>query len=195
MISRRVNILAEHPWTICLILTAVIGICILVGLRQGSFKWLASAAAPIIGIVITVTVAWITVTPAQHASGVVETLVAAAVAGNPKAAMACFSQNATIHMGAPQQPGDNYSLIGRAFDSFANRHRIESNTIAALTAVTTSDDSGSVELACRTRTASSFGIVPTRWSFEVVREKDGIWRILRITWLRVGSEKPSLSLL
>lgn len=195
MLHACVNNFAEHPWTICLSLAGLAGIFVLIGMRQGSLKWLVAAGVPLIAIAATIAIAWFTVTPAEHASIVVAKLVAAAVAGDPAAAKACFSQDATIHMGAPEQPGEDRSRIDRAFESFATRHRIESNEIASLTAATTSDDSATVNLSCRTRTASSFGTVPTRWQFEVAREKDGVWRILRITWRKVGNEKPSLSLL
>ena len=98
-------------------------------------------------------------------------------------------------MSAPEQLGENRARIDTAFDSFANRHRIESNDITSLQATTTSEDSAIVDLSCLTRTASSYGTVPTRWSFEVALQNDGTWRIVRIVWRTVGNEKPSLSLL
>jgi hypothetical protein len=190
-----VNYFAEHPWTIALSLAAVAALLLLVGLRLGSIKWLLSALAPLIGIALTIAIAWFSVTPAEHAVIVIENLVAAAVAGNPAAAKSCFSRDATIHMSAPEQRGENRARIDTAFDSFANRHRIESNDITSLQATTTSEDSAIVDLSCRTRTASSYGTVPTRWTFEVALQKDGTWRIMRIVWRTVGNEKPSLSLL
>ena len=189
------NYFAEHPWTIGLSLAAVAGGLLVVRLRLGSIKWLLSALAPLMGIALTIAIAWFSVTPAEHAVIVIENLVAAAVAGNPAAAKSCFSRDATIHMSAPEQRGENRAHIDTAFDSFANRHRIESNDITSLQATTTSEDSAIVDLSCRTRTASSYGTVPTRWSFEVALQKDGTWRIVRIVWRTVGNQKPSLSLL
>lgn len=189
------NNFAEHPWTIGLSLAGVAGIIFLVGLRLGSIKWLLSSILPLLGIFLTIAISWYWITPAEHASIVIKNLVDAAVAGNPAAAKACFSRDATIHMSAPEQPGEDRSRIDSAFDSFANRHRIESNDIASLTATTISEDSATVDLSCRTRTASSYGTVPTRWSFEVALQKDGTWRIVRIIWRTVGNERPSLSLL
>ena len=189
------NYFAEHPWTIGLSLAAVAGGLLVVGLRLGSIKWLLSSLVPLIAIALTIAIAWFSVTPAEHAVIVIENLVAAAVAGNPAAAKSCFSRDATIHMSAPEQPGEDRARIDIAFDSFANRHRIESNDITALQATTTSEDSAIVDLSCRTQTASSYGTVPTRWSFEVALQKDGTWRIVRIVWRTVGNQKPSLSLL
>lgn len=191
----RVNNFAEHPWIIGLSLAGVAALLLLVGLRLGSIKWLLSSLAPLIGIALTIAIAWFSVTPAQHATIVINTLVAAAVAGNPAAAKACFARDATIHMGAPEQPGEDRARIDIAFDSFANRHRIDSNDITSLSATTTSAESATVGLSCRTQTASSYGIVPTRWSFEVALQKDGTWRIVRIIWRTVGNQKPSLTLL
>ncbi|MBM4008625.1 MAG: hypothetical protein FJ285_03430 [Planctomycetes bacterium] len=140
-------------------------------------------------------VGWSIITPGEYAQQKVEQLVSAVVAGDVAAAKECFSERASIHVGRLNSPGEGRDRIDRAFDSFAGRHRIESNTLLSLDARTLSDDAGIVEIACRTTTASSAGAVPTRWHFEVVREQDGCWRILRITWLRLGSEVPSLSLL
>ena len=189
------NYFAEHPWTIGLSLAGVATLLLLVGLRLGSIKWLLSSLAPLIGIALTIAIAWFAVTPAEHAVIVIQNLVAAAVAGNPATAKACFARDATIHMSAPEQPGEDRARIDIAFDSFADRHRIESNDITALQATTTSEDSAIVDLSCRTQTASSYGTVPTRWSFEVALQKDGTWRIVRIVWRTVGNQKPSLSLL
>ena len=189
------NNFAEHPWAIGLSLGAVTALLLVVGLRLGSIKWLLSSLAPLIGIALTIAIAWFSVTPAEHSITVIENLVAAAVAGNPAAAKACFARDATIHMSSPEQPGEDRSHIDTAFDSFANRHRIDSNYITSLSATTTSDDSARVDLSCRTQTASSYGAVPTRWSFEVALQKDGTWRIVRIIWRTVGNETPSLSLL
>ncbi len=189
------NNFLEHRWAVGLILATVAALLIVIGLRRGSVKWLLSAAAPLLGITVTIAIAWFSTTPADHAITVVEKLVAAAVAGNPAGAKACFSIHATIHMGTAEQPGEDRSRIDIAFDSFATRHRIESNSITSLTAATTSDDSATADLSCRTQTASSYGAVATRWQFEVTREPDGVWRIVGITWRAVGNMKPSLSLL
>lgn len=187
--------LAEHSWTISFALVAALLLCTFIGLHRGSVRWLAAAGACLIGFGVTVMCGWLIVTPADHARGVIEQLVAAAVAGDPAAAKSCFSPSASIHMGSAEQPGSDRAHIDRAFDSFATRHRIETNEIASLTAQSTADDRATVDLSCRTRTASSYGTVPTRWQFEVARESDGIWRITRITWRAVGNQKPNLSLL
>jgi len=166
-----------------------------IGLRRGSLRLVACAATPLLIGALTAAIGWSVITPGEHAQQRVEQLVAAVVAGDVAAAKDCFSERASIHVGRLNSPGEGRDRIDRAFDSFAGRHRIESNTLLSLDAHTLSDEAGEVEITCRTTTVSSAGAVPTRWHFEVVREQDGIWRILRITWLRLGGEVPSLSLL
>lgn len=187
--------IAEHPVWILLLCGAAAAVTAWIGLQRGSLRLVACASAPLIVGGLAATFAWSVITPAEHAEARVERLVAAVVAGDVAAAKDCFSERASIHVGRLNSPGEGRDRIDRAFDSFAGRHRIESNTLLSLDARTLSDDAGEVEIACRTVTASSAGAVPTRWHFEVVREQDGAWRILRITWLRLGSEVPSLSLL
>lgn len=166
-----------------------------IGLQRGSLRLVACAAAPLLIGALAAAIGWGVITPGEHAQQRVEQLVAAVVAGDVAAAKECFSERASIHVGRLNSPGEGRDRIDRAFDSFAGRHRIESNTLLSLDARTLSDEAGEVEITCRTTTVSSAGAVPTRWHFEVVREQDGIWRILRITWLRLGGEVPSLSLL
>ncbi len=180
---------------ISLVLSAALLLCAFIGLRRGSLKWLAASGACLVAVAVTALCGSLIVTPADHARGVVEQLVAAAVAGDPAEAKRCFSLNASIHMGSPEQPGSDRAHIDRAFDSFATRHRIETNEISSLSAESLGDDRATVDLRCRTHTASSLSTIPTRWQFEVVREPDGIWRITRITWRAVGNQKPNLSLL
>ncbi len=187
--------LAEHSFAISLALAGAAVLCTFVGVRLGSIRWLVAALQLVVAIAVTLCCRWMVVTPADHARGVVERLVAAAVAGDPALAKACFSADASIHMGSAEQPGSDRTRIDRAFDSFATRHRIEANEISSLTGTSISDAQGRVDLACRTTTASSLGSVPTRWQFEVTRESDGVWRITRITWRAVGNQKPELSLL
>jgi hypothetical protein len=187
--------IAEHSGWLLLLCGAAVVATAWLGLRRGSMRLVACAAGPLAVGLLAMVIAWQVVTPAEHAEQTVERLVAAVVAGDVAAAKDCFSERASIHVGRLNSPGEGRERIDRAFDSFAGRHRIESNTLLSLDANTLAADVGEVEIACRTTTASSLGAVPTRWHFEVVLETDGVWRILRITWLRVGNEVPSLSLL
>jgi len=187
--------IAEHPAWILLICLAAAAATAWIGLRQGSGRLLFGALAPLLVGIIVSAIGWSVVTPGEHAQESVERLVAAVVKGDIAAAKACFSERASIHVGRLNSPGEGRERINRAFDSFAGRHRIESNVLISIDARTLDADSAEVEIACRTVTAASGGAVPTRWHFEVRREPDGVWKIRRITWLRLGSEIPSLSLL
>lgn len=141
------------------------------------------------------TIAWLTTTPADHGRETVLTLVAAAEAGQPSAAKALFTAEATIHMGTAGAPGAPRERIDRAFDSFAGRHRIEENSIWSIEAASLTPTRAQVDLTCRTRTATSLGTVPTQWTFEVEAQSDGSWKIVRIVWRAVAGQIPSLSLL
>lgn len=187
--------LAEHSWTISLIVAPAAILCVLIGLQQQSARWLGGAGALFAALGVTIICASVTETPADCARAVIERLVEAAVAGDPARAKACFAIDATIHMGSPEQPGSDRGRIDRAFESFATRHRIESNEVSYLSAESITADSARVELRCRTRTLSSMGTVPTRWQFEVARTAGRTWLITRITWIAVGNQKPNLSLL
>lgn len=185
----------EHQvWIVAACVAAAVGLAWW-GLRQGSVRVLVAAVAPLLLGALAVVAGLLVVTPAEHAQQAVERLVAAVVAGDVDAAKECFSARASIHVGGQNTPGEGRSRIDRAFESFAGRHRIESNSLNAIDARSLSPSSAEVEISCSTRTASSYGSVATRWHFEVVQEPDGRWRVLRITWLRLAGGQPSLSLL
>ncbi len=186
---------SEHPVSITLVLLSVGIVLWIVGARRGSL--ITASLAPVcalaaIGVAIA---SWLIETPADQGLRTVHALVDAAETGSIRAAKALLSADATIHMGSRDAPGDDRAHIERAFDSFAGRHRIEENSIWTIDARTLGDGLASVDITCRTRTASSLGTVPTQWTFEVARQSDGSWRIVRIIWRAVASERPSLKLL
>ena len=193
--SRGVALIAEHPWTIGITLVVLAFIFWQVGARRGSTGMIGASVGTLLAALLVAIVAWLTQTPADASQATALQLVAAAEAGDPAAAKALFTSTATIHMGTPESAGEGRDKIDRAFNSFAGRHRIEDNSIWSIDATTISPTRGSVDLTCRTRTATSLGTIPTQWTIEVERQPDGSWKIFRITWRAVASQKPSLSLL
>ena len=188
------GIIAEHPWIIGASLTTLAITLWMFGARRGSIPMLVLAAVALLATFAVATIAWIVETPSDHGELTVLALVAAAESADPQAATRLLAPTATIHMVSEENPGDDRDRIARAFDTFAERHRIEDNSIWSLEAFSTSPTSATIDITCRTRTATSLGTVPTQWTFEVEQQDDGSWKISRIVWRAVAGQRPSLSL-
>ena len=176
----------------CLLALAVI--VWVVGARRGSLAVVAVAPACVVVVLALAIAAWLVELPSDHALRTVRALVAAAEQANIPALRSTLANDATIHMGSFDGHGSDRARIDRAFESFRGRHKIEDNSVWSIEGRTLASDRAMVDLTCRTRTASSLGTVPTQWTFEVVRDPDGNWRIARIAWRAVAGQTPSLSL-
>ena len=114
-----------------------------------------------------------------------------AVDGDVPGLVGRLHRDATLHAGAVEAPGYPREDLERAFDQLDGVHRIKQNTITLLDAAA---DDGVVwtELACLTRTDSSYGTVPSRWIFEWMRTTDeGAWRIRSVSAISVAGRSPS----
>ena len=181
---------ADHPWSWITALCAGGLVMAWMGVQAGRARWLVASAACGLGALAVALVARLVHTPALHATQAVRALVAAAEAGDIASAKRQFADDASWHLVSRERPGMDRSRIDEALDALGDRHRIDRNEEVGLDASTEAPDLGVVEVGFRTTTASSYGMVPTRWRFEVRRGDDGAWRIERATWMTLAGRDP-----
>lgn len=181
---------ADRPWTWITLLCAAGLVLAWMGVQAGRWRWLVASAACGIAALGVALVARFVPTPALMATQCVRSLVAAAEAGDIATAQGHFAPDASWHMRSRERPGIGRERIDAALNALGSRHRIESNEEVGLEATTEAPDLGVVEVGFRTVTASSYGMMPTRWRFEVRRADDGAWRIERVTWLTLAGRDP-----
>lgn len=189
-VSEALQPIADRPWTWITLLCVAGLVLAWMGVQAGRWRWLGASAACGLAAVGVALVARFVPTPALMATQCVRSLVAAAEAGDVATALGQFSPDASWHMRSRERPGMGRERIDAALAALGSRHRIESNEEVSLEATTESPDLGTVEVGFRTVTASSYGMVPTRWRFEVRRASDGSWRIERVTWLTLAGRDP-----
>lgn len=182
--------IADRPWTWITLLCAAGLVLAWMGVQSGRWRWLAASAACGAAALGVALVARFMPTPALMATQCVRELVSAAEAGDVARAQGHFASDASWHMRSRERPGIGRERIDAALNALGSRHRIESNEEVSLEAMTEAPDLGVVEVGFRTVTASSYGMVPTRWRFEVRRTGDGTWRIERVTWLTLAGRDP-----
>jgi hypothetical protein len=189
-VSELLQPIADRPWTWITLLCAAGLVLAWMGVQAGRWRWLVASASCGVAAVAVALVARFVPTPALMATQCVRGLAAAAEAGDIAAARGHFAPDASWHMRSRERPGVGRERIDAALGALGSRHRIESNEEVALEASTEAPDLGVVEVGFRTVTSSSYGMVPTRWRFEVRRGSDGAWRIERITWLTLAGRDP-----
>lgn len=182
---------AEHPWPLALpLLLAAAGLAWW-GTRTERAKPILAGAGLVLAAAATLAAAAMRTSPGEHAAETVRALVAAAERGDVEGIRACMAEDASMHYGGPESPGDDLGRLMRAAESLAGRNRIESNDVTELSIATAAPDRGVVLLGCRTATTSSYGAVPTRWWIEVRLGPDGRWLIDRLAWISLAGQPPA----
>lgn len=131
-------------------------------------------------------------TEREQALAATRAFVQDAVDGDVRSLVARLHPDATLHAGAVEAPGYPREDLERAFDQLDGIHRIQENTITLLDAAAPGDGVVWTELACLTRTNSSYGTVPSRWIFEWMPASDGgPWQVRSISAISVAGRSPS----
>ncbi|MFM1832116.1 MAG: hypothetical protein RLZZ461_432 [Planctomycetota bacterium] len=182
----------ESPWPTVVVL----------GLMAAALVWLALGrddrrlliGGGILGLLAIVVgvVGTMVVTDRERALAATTAFVDDAVAGRIDDLLAWLHPDATLHVARIESPGYPRESLERALGQLDGVHRIQDNSITLLDAA--DDGSGSiwVELACLTRTDSSYGTVPSRWIFEWMPPPSGRpWEIRSITAISVAGRAPS----
>lgn len=182
---------AERPWTLALPLLMVAAGLAWWGTRTDRARPILAGAALVLAAAATVAAAALRTSPGEHAAETVRALVDAAERGDVEGIRACMAEDASMHYGGPESPGDDLGRLMRAAESLGGRNRIESNDVTELSLATAGPDRGVVLLGCRTATVSSWGPVPTRWWIEVRRGPDGRWLVDRLAWISLAGQAPS----
>lgn len=180
----------ENPWPLGLFSLAVTLILALIWYQQGNGRIaIASGVALIITGAIFLLEA-VVVTPAEHATVLIRSVVDSAEAGEPDAILETIAPNASLHLESLQQPGRPFSDLEGSIRSLERANRISDNWVTGLRGWTLDSNRAIVHLACLTTTESSYGSVPNTWVFEVRRSPDGAWRIQRIVFESLMGRTP-----
>ena len=184
----------ENPWPVGIVSSAI-GLILIIGfLRTGESRVLmASLAAILLGAVAFGLDALVT-TPGEHGERVVSGLVEAAEAGDVEDMLRRVSPAASLHLGSVTRPGRPFSALQESFSTLAGRNRITENWVIRLRGESDGRGGAVVFLSCRTSTSSSYGLVPSTWSFEVEENDDGDWTITRIIFESLMGREPERAL-
>jgi hypothetical protein len=182
----------ESPWPTVVVLGLLAAFLIRLAFGRDDRRLLlaggvAGAFAVTVGVVGS-----LVRTDRERALAATTAFVDDAVAGRIDDLLAWLHPDATLHVARIESPGYPRESLERALVQLEGVHRIQDNTITLLDGA--DDDSGSiwVELACLTRTDSSYGTVPSRWIFEWIPPPPGRpWEVRSITAVSVAGRVPS----
>ena len=180
----------ENPYPLGLLALVVAAVLAWTALRVGRpERVVAAGILAVIGAGILL-VGTFVVTSGEHARRVVLEVVDAAVAGDVVTAGALFTDDATLALGSPTNPGYPRDRIERGLDQLAGRYRIADNQVTILDGFTESSRQATVHLGCRTTPEGGFGPVPTLWVLRVELQPDGTWKISRVAWVGFAGRTP-----
>jgi len=182
----------ENPWPLGLTLLIIAAIVMFLGLREGLTQ--RTRVAFFVGVVGAAIIAagMLTTTAGEHSLRVTRALVDAVVSKDMVGGIALFSEEATMNVGSPFNPGRDLTFIEQQFSALASRYTIESNTITTLRGVTISGDEAEARLACLTTIEGSPYSHASQWIVRVRRSGDGAWRIEKITCVSINGNTPPL---
>ena len=184
------RLFCESPWTLAAPLLLAAAVLAWWGARNERAKPILAGVLLLLAAAGTLVIASFVTSPGEHAAQAVRTLVDAAVGADMSGIRAAFADDASMHYGGPQAPGDDIEQLMRTAERLVTRNRIERNAITELDFSTLGADSGAVILGCRTDIAGTAAAIPTRWHFEVRRQPDGRWLVERISWLSLAGGPP-----
>lgn len=186
--------LLENPWPIGII-SGMLGLILFISfVRTGETRLLLGSltAVTLAGLVFCLDA--LIKTPAEHGEGLVSALVEAAEAGDVESMLQQVSPAASLHLGSVTRPGRPFSALQESFETLAGRNRITENWVIRLSGESDGIGGATVFLSCRTSTSSSYGLVPTTWSFEIIPDGKGGWEITRIVFESLMGRAPERGL-
>ncbi len=184
--------LIETTWPSVVLLALAAAVVGWMAVQRDDRRTLAIAAVLAALAIGTGVVGTMVETDREQVLAATRAFVQDAVGGDVPALVGRLHRDATLHAGAVEAPGYPRDDLERAFDQLDGIHRIQENTITLLDAASADDGVVWTELACLTRTDSSYGTVPSRWIFEWMRTPDdGSWRIRSISAISVAGRSPS----
>lgn len=182
----------ESPWPSVLVLGLIAaGLVWLAFGRDDRRLLIGGGLAGVLAVSIGI-IGSVVSTDRERALAATTAFVDDAVAGRIDDLLAWLHPDATLHVARIESPGYPRESLERALKQLDGIHRIQDNTITLLDGA--DDGSGSiwVELACLTRTESSYGTVPSRWIFEWIPPPPGRpWKVRSITAVSVAGRVPS----
>ena len=181
----------DGPWPLVAVLGLVALVLFVVANRRDDARMGIFAVATTVVAVAVAIVGVLVETPAERARDATRALVEDAAAGRIDDMIDRLTPDATLHVGRVASPGYPLSDLTRSLDALRRSQRIEENSITALASAPVDPERVYVELSCLTRTASSYGYVPSRWIIEWVDDSSGTWRIRSITAMSIAGRVPS----
>ena len=181
----------ENPWPIGLVSGSLTLILLIAFLRQGDGRLGLAALGALVVTGGVFGLDFVVTTPAEHGERVVGLMVESAEEGDPDAVLVHVAPNASLHLGDIRRPGRSFKELERSLRSLERANRITDNWVTRLSGENLGEDRALVSLACITTTTSSYGSVPTTWSFELERGDDGTWKVTRVVFESLMGKPPS----
>lgn len=182
--------LLENPWPVGLLSVAVGGILALLWMRQGDGRLAIAAGVALLVSAIVFLVEAVVVTPAEHGTILVRSIVRSAEEGDPEAIIRLLDGNASLHMGSLENSGRPLEDLEDSIRSLERSNRITDNWITNLRGTTLGSDRAIIHLGCLTTTERSYGSTPTTWIFDIRRTPEGDWLVRRIAFESLMGRTP-----
>ena len=181
----------DGPWPLAAILVLASLVLFVVASRRDDARFVPIAIGVAAAAVAVAVIGSLVLTPGEKVRSETRSLVADAVDGDVDSMIDRLSSDATLHIGRVESPGFPFSDLTRSLGALRRSQRIEENSITALESATVGEGSVYVELACLTRTASSYGYVPSRWIIEWTEDDERGWEIRSITAVSIAGRTPN----
>lgn len=158
-----------------------------IGLRDGRRSTLGVAGVAALLAVVIYMIGSMVTTAAEHGKQVTKQLVERVIANDLTGAMQLFSDDASVSLASPTNPGMGIDYI-RSGLSNVPLHRIQSNRIRMLDGYNESNDVAIVDLGCLTE--HDMGWTPSTWRLRLERGDDDQWRISKLTCVSIANQTP-----
>ena len=179
----------ENPFPVALPLIAVGATLAWSALRDARrTRFRIGIAAVVLGVV-AIALGLAVTTAGEHGERAARGLVEAVVGNDLVGARAMMTDETTLSIGSPLNPGVGIDFIQDRLDQLHQRYRIEANTIRSLSGYGISADEAEIHLGCLTD--AGFGFTPSRWVLRARRQPDGTWKITRITCISINNQVPA----
>ncbi len=177
----------ENPLPVAIVLLLMAAIFGWLGMRDGTKSNLGLAGAALAVAALVFALGTLITTSAEHGEDVTRELVERVVANDISGAMQLFTDDATVSLASPNNPGLSIEFVRAGLDR-VSAESIVSNRIRMLNGFSESSDTAIVHLGCLTDT-NSF-LTPSKWILRIQRQDDDQWKVTQLTCVSIANQTP-----
>lgn len=185
-VSLLTRYLFENPWPLAVALVAIAAIIAWHALRESLVKRVRWSLLLFLLAAVALLAGWLVETPGERGESITRAFVERAIANDLVGAVNLLSDDATLAVGSPKNPGTDRDAIIGGVSTLRQRFAIESNTISMLKGYALPDGRAEVHLACWTDVG--YGPTPSQWVLHLGLQQDGEWKIERITCISIANQ-------